>query len=277
MNTIIKYPELLKLYERNSPEIKTKILKLLDEPTSDADCVGWIYGFYSPKDIQYKNDFWIKLGRTERNPFTRVENEWNGTLIFCIKSSYNHRLESIVHLFFNFVRENRINICDKKSKFVVTSSVINRIDSPCEKSSCSFFERLFSCFKKRSKQEETQINYPLEKEWFHFKECLNVLALVSQICELVEDTFEGELLLNTRDNSIKSKIIKKQNSKININNSSCEELMNLPLSSSGMSKKMANKIIKHRKMLKFTHIEEIKLVDHKFNINYNKIKNIICV
>lgn len=114
MNKLNKYPELVELLNRNDNDTKKKILKLLDQQLSSSDKTGWIYGFFSPKDNQFNDDFWIKLGRTERNPFVRVENEWNGILIFCIKTSCNHRLERLIHLFFDFSRETRYGICEPK-------------------------------------------------------------------------------------------------------------------------------------------------------------------
>lgn len=253
MNIITKYPELLKIYDKNTPVIKTRILKILNEPISNSDCIGWIYGFYSAKDYQYRNNFWIKLGRTERNPFSRI-NEWKGIPIFCIKTSYNHRAESLVHLFFNFSRENRTKT-NRTNNFSFFTS---------------FLKRLFCCFGKRQ-------NEPLEIEWFHFKEYLNVQSLVCQICEMVEDKFDGRLLKKPSymTSNILSNILSKsdKHNKININHADIEELLKIPL----INKSLAKKIVKHRKMLQFTCIEEIKLVDHKFNDNYDQLKDMICI
>ena len=77
-------PRLREIFEKNNKDIQKKIIETIEKDPSQADDIGWLYGFFSPKDktSQNQNNFWIKLGRTERNPFNRV-GEWGGELIFC--------------------------------------------------------------------------------------------------------------------------------------------------------------------------------------------------
>ena len=162
MQYINKYSDLSKLYYRNTTDVQHKIIKVLEEPISNADKVGYIYGFYSPYDTFNKNNYFIKLGRTDRNPFTRVEKEWCGNLVFCIKTGYNHRLERLVHLFFDYASEERF-------------------DANKEKPKISFWKKIFCCFKK------TETKYNREIEWFRICNNTNVVSLVSQIWHMLED------------------------------------------------------------------------------------------
>jgi len=84
-------------------------MKKLNKPISKSDKRGFIYGFRKKTDINTKNNFWIKLGRTDRNnPTVRVIEEWNGLLIFCTETPFNHKLESLVHYLFNYANEIRV-------------------------------------------------------------------------------------------------------------------------------------------------------------------------
>jgi len=170
-------------FNRNTDKIKKEILKLMTEPPSRADKSGWVYGFCSPKDknMQFKDDFWIKIGRTERNdPYLRVD-EWGGELLFCFKSSFNHRLERLLHLFFSYAREQRKGICDQKQIIRPSFYKYN--------TNCLCF--LVSCwFRKKDKllYKDTQHK---EIEWFHFKEPTDVSTISSVIMKLVEELYNG--------------------------------------------------------------------------------------
>ena len=309
MEKLLEYPDLVTVFNKNDNDIKNKIIKLLQEKPSNCDGVGYIYGFYSPKDktTQKKNNFWIKLGRTERNPFTRVEDEWGGELVFCIKTSYNHRLERLMHLFFDFARETRIGICEQKPyepvqqyncKKSITISTQTE-DIPKEKSKFDKFLSLFSCLclsknntdvKKNIETVQNDISHyePIaeiyeppaeitkkiesvthkEIEWFHFNEITNVLSLSSQIWQLVEFIYNGSFL---KDDSIENTV--EEIPKININIASLEELTMLP----NVGKIIGTKIIEYRQTNKFTSIEDIRYVHNSLNLKFDRIKNRICI
>jgi len=222
MDIIAKYPDLLELYNRNDNETKDKIRHTITEKISKSDGVGYVYGFYSPKDHCLRTNFWIKLGRTERNPFVRVEKEWNGELVFCLKTNYNHRLERLIHLFLDYAREPRVDICEKVHKV-------------------KWWKKILCCFKK---DKLISSECKREIEWFHFKEKINIVSLVSQIWDLVEE-------ICSEDNDI---IVVEDERKLNINLATYKELLTLP----NVGKTTAEKIIEYRLAKKF---------DSKRNLN----------
>jgi hypothetical protein len=291
LKNLFDYPDLEKLYFKNSKNIQNKIIKLLKECPSDVDGTGWIYGFHSPKDgLQLVNNFWIKIGRTERNPFVRVENEWGGKMIFCLRCSYQYRLERLIHLFFDFCREERFGICDQQ---VNPSNPYIRTQSKTTESRCtqtdgniSIFRKIVSFFTNICKNNHNETIYGAienvnavgavsiideitvphkEIEWFHFTENMNVLLIVSQVWELAENTFESELLKSPNNNVIIRPPIKK----VNINNASKEELMNIP----NIGDKTSNQIINYRKTHPFRSINDLKNISDYFATKYHKIKD----
>lgn len=292
MNVISQYPNILKLFNRNNDVVKSKILKTLIEKPTQTDGTGWIYGFYSPKDkLQNRNNFWIKLGRTERNPFHRVELEWGGEMIFCLKTSYNYKLERIVHLFFDFAREERKGICDDKfdptSKTISTQTDDTSINDNTIK--ISNWEKFFNffvclcCLSKSNKSSKEPLseqiiqnstannpNIPLsiEKEWFHFQETINVPFLVSQLWLIVEFTHNGKLL--------KSETYCEEETnfeKVNINTATFDELITLPY----IGKAIATKIIDYRQTKQFLSIDELKIVHPRLKLKFDKLTNRICI
>lgn len=294
MEILESYKDLTYLFNRNSLHKKQEIIKLLQTNPSDADGTGWVYGFYSPNDKQLNNDFWIKLGRTNRNPFVRVEQEWGGKLIFCLRSSYDHRLERLIHLFFDFAREERYKdrykdiyqsqttpLYQTETRPISLREIMN--EPPVqEKKSCWLTRFFCSCFFKK-KIENLNMQSPIvqpssptpqqknrikEIEWFHFKEEINIPSLVSQIWQLVENTFKSELLTNPKKTF--NPIVMP---KININTATEKELMILP----SVGKSLASKIIAYRSLKQFDNIEEIKEVNIKLENKYDKLKHRITV
>lgn len=243
MEKIDKNPELLKLYNMNDEHTKKQIILTLNKRPSFSDGVGWIYGFHRQNDEQNINNFWIKIGRTERNPFTRVE-EWNGEMLLCIKTSYHHKLERLIHLFFDFAREPRISEIKED-----------------ELSFCQKIYRFFSC-KKRSRNQEL---YKQEIEWFHIKENINVNQLVCQIWKLVEEYDHSSIYHNN--------IVYVETEKININTATLNELLSIP----HVGKVTANKIIALRNVHKFNNINEIKNISKTISTKFDKISKFICV
>lgn len=248
MNKLDKYNDLLVLYNRNSHDIQKLILKNLTEPIFDTDELGWLYGFYSPKDKQFSNNFWIKLGRTERNPLITVE-ELRGKLIFCMKTNFNHRLERLVHLFFDFAKESRVGICEQNNF----------------KPKILWFEKLLNLCGCLTANAVTNLTPKPKKEigWFHFTENINVHTLTARILELVEETF-GKSEIDIHNKEIK---------KININTASYTELICLP----HIGKNLAEKIIEQRKITPFKHIDEIKKINKIVAKKFIKISEKICI
>jgi hypothetical protein len=126
---------LLKLFNKNSIDTQKKILKTINIQPSNADGIGWIYAFSSKKDNQILSNYWLKIGRTSRNPFHRVENEWGGVMLFCISTSYNRRLERLIHLFLDFTRKERFGICDKINNYNYKNKPIEQKDLIIENTS----------------------------------------------------------------------------------------------------------------------------------------------
>lgn len=108
MDYLSPYPELVKLFELNDKKIQTTILeKIISQPT-ESDSVGFVYGFTKSCDKNTRYNFYLKLGRTVRDPNKRIE-EWVGEQVFSIKSIYNKKFERLVHLFFKFANVKRDN------------------------------------------------------------------------------------------------------------------------------------------------------------------------
>lgn len=98
----IKIPaELSELYNRNDEIVKKKIMKELLTKPKKSDGDGFIYGYYSPYDKNLRNNFYMKLGRTERsNPEDRIIQQ-DGNIIFLQKSCVDRKLETLIQLFFS--------------------------------------------------------------------------------------------------------------------------------------------------------------------------------
>jgi len=288
MDIISNFPPILELFNKNNDDTKNKILSTISSPPAQTDGTGWIYGFYSPKDkFQSKNNFWIKMGRTERNPFHRVEREWGGEMVFCLKTSYNYKLERLVHLFFDFAREERKGICNDafdptKCKTISTQTDNTYKTAPSKwEQLCDFFSCLCCTSIKTKENEKILNNIELadnlannknssphaEREWFHFTEIINIPYWVSQLWSMVELSYGGSLLKSSSLNN------EEEVSKININTATFDELITLPY----IGNVIALKIIDHRAKNKFTCIDELKNIHKGLQFKIDKIKNKICV
>ena len=116
MKIISNNQKLYYLYNRNTKQIQNKIIECLVKEPSLTDGEGMVYGFTNKNDINKKNDFYVKLGRTTRlNPAIRI-NEQGGKQIFTLKTIYNKKLERLIHLFFKFAHEIRMNENTKKKE-----------------------------------------------------------------------------------------------------------------------------------------------------------------
>lgn len=94
-------PKLLACYTKNSAADKAKFDAKFRAPLSATDGVGFVYGFY-PKEQIDDEGTWIKLGRTAKwDPNERVK-EWDGEIVFCVKTFANKKLERLVHLLFSY-------------------------------------------------------------------------------------------------------------------------------------------------------------------------------
>ena len=103
-----KYKFVYSILSLNNTKIQKKFIKKLNEPISNNDVRGFIYGFRKKTDDTTLDKFWIKLGRTDRfNPMQRIIDEWNGIPIFVIETPYNHKLETLVHILFDYAHQIR--------------------------------------------------------------------------------------------------------------------------------------------------------------------------
>lgn len=263
--------ELIYLFDKNNQYIKEKIMETIQKSPSLTDKEGFVYGFFSPHDRNLRDNFWMKLGRTEKeNPEERVR-EWGGTMIFCQKCSYNRRFERLVHLFFAFANQHRILTKD--------GIFVNIIDPKIDQN-------------QNENEDDVNNNHndhiKKEIEWFHFTERINICKYVSLIQELIENLYNcsineiKEVKKNIKNNKI-SKIVcneikksdddgknnqKEKNQikdtpyhkiavKININTASQIELEKI----SGIGPKLATNIIQYRKTNgNFVCLEDIKKV-----------------
>lgn len=295
MDILKDYEGLTNIFNKNTDEVKRKILKTIIEAPSIADKVGWIYGFFAPNEANTKTNFWIKMGRTERNPFLRVD-EWGGLLFFCIKTSFNRKCERLIHLFFDYARNERINICGNVKENILDTEIQVFNSSPVYeevklKGIYKFLNCVLPyCFSKpnpivkyyidtptyippvrkikcenESKSETTSTK---ETEWFHFNENINLVSFVGSICKLIEDTFISSILLDPERCVIRKNLLK-----VNINIATKEELVLLPY----ITKKQAESIIEYRKNKIFSNIEEIKLVNNNISKKFYKLRDNITV
>lgn len=100
--------ELIPLFNRNTADTQNKIINSLNYSPSNSDCQGFVYGFDWLHDKNLRSNFFIKFGRTEKSDPRKRVVEWQGNTIFCLKSSYNRRLERLIHLFFRYANEHRM-------------------------------------------------------------------------------------------------------------------------------------------------------------------------
>jgi len=247
---------------------KKKIIQIIQKNPSPSDREGFVYGFLSPHDRNLRNNFWMKLGRTEKeNPEERVQ-EWRGTMVFCQKCLYNRRFERLVHLFFAFANERRI--------FHKNNIVDTNID------------------KKENKNEKIK----KEIEWFHFMERINICKYISIIQELIENLYNCSIneisendQINGKErkykeetNTIKNILSNQDNdnkkekneiiTKININAAREPDLEEI----SGIGKKLAKNIVQYRKNNGlFIDIYDIKKVYGFGNKRFENIKDFIVI
>jgi DNA uptake protein ComE-like DNA-binding protein len=106
INQLESYPNVLKYFNKNDEKTKQKIIKLLLTKPSDSDGLGFVYGYKRPSDINLRNNFYMKLGRTIKSPVERI-GQWHGDEIFSSRTIYNKKLERFIHLIFNYVHEIR--------------------------------------------------------------------------------------------------------------------------------------------------------------------------
>ena len=97
-------PELLNLLHHNTIEIQERFYNVLNRQVSDTEGIGFIYGFTKDNDNR-----WIKIGRTiQSNPNKRVT-QWKGDILFCQKTLYNKKIETLIHLLLKNRNIHRMN------------------------------------------------------------------------------------------------------------------------------------------------------------------------
>lgn len=167
------------LYSLNDSNTQKKIIAKITQNPSPVDGEGYIYGYFNTKDNNNKFDFKIKLGRTSLNdPQERIK-EWNDSKqMFSIYTKYNRKMESIVHLLFNFTRKIKyINEITGEEKWAKYSGLLLR--------------------------EKKKPNITRQIEWFHFTDEFkinnniitknNIINVVSILDELLNDLHESKL------------------------------------------------------------------------------------
>lgn len=115
---------LFSLYQRNTLETRTAILRKMASSPSDTDGEGYVYGFSDKNDHNTKTNFWMKLGRTSKNPYERVA-DWNGEMIFSVKTKFNKRTERLIHLYFAYARQTRTDERKKETEWFHFTEKIN--------------------------------------------------------------------------------------------------------------------------------------------------------
>lgn len=175
----IKDYGLYDLYLLNDNETQKKILAKITQNPSPVDGEGYIYGYFNTKDNNNKFDFKIKLGRTSLNDPQKRINEWdNSKQMFSIYTKYNRKMESLIHLFFNFTRKIKyINEITGEEKWIKYSGLLLR--------------------------EKKKPNITKQIEWFHFTDEFkinnniitknNIINVVSILDELLNDLHESKL------------------------------------------------------------------------------------
>jgi hypothetical protein len=99
---------LINLFDANDEDTQMKILSKMCEEPSKFDKSGYVYGFYDPADTNTRDDFLIKLGRTEQSsPYIRIK-QWGGKEVFSVDTIFDRKLERLIHLFFTFAYEEQI-------------------------------------------------------------------------------------------------------------------------------------------------------------------------
>jgi hypothetical protein len=104
-------PIILNILNKNKQIIQQKFYAKLFETHHEER--GFVYGFSKISDNNSVNNYWLKLGRTIRDPNKRVR-EWNGVMEFYKKTKYNKTCERLIHLLFDYAREHRVSDKGKK-------------------------------------------------------------------------------------------------------------------------------------------------------------------
>jgi hypothetical protein len=108
INNKLNIPEqIINILSKNTEDVQKKFIENLTKEITESDGIGFIYGFTHKNDNNMINNFWIKIGRTEKNnPNDRI-NQWNGHIEFCQKTKYNKKLERLIHLLFRYANKIR--------------------------------------------------------------------------------------------------------------------------------------------------------------------------
>jgi DNA uptake protein ComE-like DNA-binding protein len=247
MEYLLKYPELFKLYNSQHADTQKKIILKINQTPSESDHEGFVYGFTKPEDKNTRNSFFMKLGRTDRNPDIRIK-EWSGKQVFTIKSIYNKKFERLVHLFFkshNVKRENKNKPASEEIEWF-----------KFEKEHCINKHYIIS----RVNDINSLIDdLYLEDEYFDNSHSINIK---SRITTLPIENNSSETNLPVENNSSETNI--KSSVKHSINDCSKEYLMKIK----GIGEKLSKKIIENRP---YKTLDEIKKLSGIGNAKFNLI------
>lgn len=225
---------------QNDTITQEKFLNKIVENMSEADGEGHVYG-YIPKNSKFtRNNFLMKLGRTQKyNPEDRIS-EWGGKLVFSVRTICNRKLERLVHIIF------------KKWHF----DVFNNLTQKKEIEWFRFNENI---------KVATIVNMINDIMSDMHMEKISVNPSELTISETTETTILPNQFSQTNQLS--------PTTKININNAPYEELIKL----TGIADKLARRIIEFRESERFTTIEDIMKVPYIKHKVFDKCKNEICV
>ena len=179
------------------------------------------------------------------------------------KTSYNHKLERLIHLFFDFARQQRIGVCEDKGKKGKQED--NILIQPPPK--VPLWRKILCCCcdNKSVTNEPSELSdLPKEIEWFYFAEDINVIEISSLIWEIVEFSNDSKLFISKNKSKMEFK-------KININTATLNELLMIPY----IGKNIAEQIINHRQNNRFKNIEELITINSSLKKKFYKIKDFV--
>jgi hypothetical protein len=106
-------PFIVRILDNNTLKIQRQFYEKINTLPSATDHKGFVYGASHRDDKNTLCNYWIKLGRTKRNPLERMK-ELKCNLNFSQATKYNKKCERCIHLLFNYLSVIRQTPCGKK-------------------------------------------------------------------------------------------------------------------------------------------------------------------